>query len=168
MATRDHDRQKDTGAFLRAPPCWATFTVTALLILGVFFTTSGNAAPREHIPGRIVADVIRIVDGDTVVIRAQVWLGQTVETWVRFEGVDTPELRGRCEIEKRLAKKAHMFVSERLSGGAVKLRNIHYGKFAGRVVARVMLPNGQDLAESLIAAGLGRAYTGGRRKPWCQ
>jgi hypothetical protein len=29
------------------------------------------------------------------------------------------------------------------------------------------LPDGRDLADSLIEAGLGRAYSGGRRRPWC-
>ena len=37
------------------------------------------------------------------------------------------------------------------------------GKYAGRVVARVVV-DGEDLAEELIAAGLARAYDGGRRQ----
>ena len=37
----------------------------------------------------------------------------------------------------------------------------------GRVVARVALPDGEDLAAGLIAAGLGRVYDGGGRIAWC-
>ena len=86
---------------------------------------------------------------------------------VQISGVDTPELRGKCDHERRQAEAARAFVSDQLSGGTVRLRDIHYGKYAGRVVARIVLPDGRDLADSLIEAGLGRAYSGGRRRPWC-
>ena len=37
----------------------------------------------------------------------------------------------------------------------------------GRVLARVETGAGADLGPLLIGAGLGRAYDGGKRKPWC-
>ena len=47
------------------------------------------------------------------------------------------------------------------------LRDIRFGKYAGRVVARVELAAGDDFAGDLIAAGLARSYGGGARNSWC-
>ena len=61
---------------------------------------------------------------------------------------------------------ARDFVADAVGGG-VTLWDIRYDKFGGRVLARVETAGGADLAELLIAAGLGRAYDGGAREPWC-
>ena len=47
------------------------------------------------------------------------------------------------------------------------LRNIHYGKYAGRVLARVETSDGEDLNTLLLEAGLARVYDGGKRRSWC-
>ena len=117
-----------------------------------------------EIPGPIPAHVIRVIDGDTIEVRAAIWPHLYVETKVRVDGVDTPELRGKCRREKKLAQEAKAFVQS--LGKHVRLMNVRYGKYAGRVVARVLVGE-NDLAEMLIARGLGRPYSGGRREGWC-
>jgi len=47
------------------------------------------------------------------------------------------------------------------------LHNIKYGKYAGRVVADVVLESGDSLSEKIISHGLGRQYSGGKRSGWC-
>ena len=47
------------------------------------------------------------------------------------------------------------------------LGDIQCRKYAGRVVARVETPDGEDFSRSLLRAGLGRPYDG-RRRPWCE
>jgi micrococcal nuclease len=133
-------------------------------ICGVVLTTQWAYA-AEVLPGPIPAEVVRVVDGDTLEVRARIWLGQDMTVRVRLAGVNTPEKRSRCEEEKALAEKARAFVTERIGQGVV-LRNIHYGKWAGRVVAQVDAGN-RNLSDQLIAAGLGRAYNGGKRVAWC-
>ncbi len=105
--------------------------------------------------------------GDTIAVSARIWLGQRVETLVRLDGADAPELRGKCAGERQLAKRAKDFVAAFLGNGAVILRDIQYGKFAGRVVSRIFALDGRDLAEALIARGLAHSYAGGRRRNWC-
>lgn len=130
-------------------------------------TRGGDSAPRT-LSGPIPATVVRIVDGDTLEVRAHIWLGQSVQTMVRVDGIDTPELRGRCPAEKALAQEARTRVATLLPPGSpVALHGVTLGKFAGRVVARIQAADGTDLGASLIAAGLARAYDGGGRKPWC-
>ena len=87
---------------------------------------------------------------------------------MRLDGVDAPELNGRCPYENRLALKARAFVQTRTAKGKVILHDIHYGKYTGRVVPRVQMPGGEDLSNTLLRAGLGRVYQGRRWASWCQ
>ncbi len=80
-------------------------------------------------------------------------------------GVDTPEIRGKCQAEKDLAVRARNFVRA-TAGATVQLTDVRLGKYAGRVIAEVWV-NGQKLADLLIAENLGRPYHGGRREGWC-
>ncbi|MCH7554742.1 MAG: thermonuclease family protein [Proteobacteria bacterium] len=122
---------------------------------------------NDSIPGPVSALVLRVIDGDTIAVRARIWIGQSVETRVRIVGVDTPELRGKCALEIELAAAAREFVVEALGDQPVTLRDVRYDKFGGRVLARVESSTGKDIARLLIAAGLGRPYDGGKRAPWC-
>jgi endonuclease YncB( thermonuclease family) len=91
-----------------------------------------------------------------------------VVTRIRLDGVDAPELRGKCDEERRAAGAARAFLAERLGhDAAVSLRDVRHGKFAGRVLARVETAAGEDLGTVLLGAGLARRYDGGRRAGWC-
>ncbi len=75
---------------------------------------------------------MRVIDSDTIVVRARIWLGQNIDTQVRLEGVDAPEIKGKCEHERRLALRARDLILTRSADGMVILSEIHYGKYAGR------------------------------------
>ena len=95
-------------------------------------------------------------------------MGQDLDTQVRLDGVDAPELKGKCPYENCLAIKARNFILSLASGGKVSLQDIQYGKYAGCVVAWVLSPGGEDFSDALLRTGLGRGYHGRRRKSWCQ
>jgi len=82
-----------------------------------------------------------------------------------FEGLRAPELRGRCEGERAQAQEARLWLERRLAGHSIALRQVRFAKYAGRVVARVELDDGQDLSVMLLRAGLAR--DGGKRADWC-
>ena len=115
---------------------------------------------------RTIAQVISVYDGDTFKAEAMIWPGLIWKGNIRVEGVDTPEIRGKCDQERSLAIQARDFVIEKI-GKTVVLENVKHGKYAGRVVAAVLLEDGSNLANILIDAGLGRAYNGGKRPSWC-
>ncbi len=98
-------------------------------------------------------------------VDAEPWPGLTARTSVRVAGVDTPEIRGKCQTEKDLAIRARDFVRVTV-GATVQLTNIRHDVYAGRVVADVWV-DGQKLSALLIAKNLGRPYHGGRREGWC-
>lgn len=125
------------------------------------------ATPEERLPGPIDAQVIRVIDGDTIAVRARIWLRQEVETNVRVANLDTPEKNGSCEAERVLARQAQDFVEAKLADGWVRLRDIAFEKYGGRVVATVETAQGGNLADLVRAAKLGRAYDGGHKAAWC-
>lgn len=140
--------------------------IPLLLAFAIIVATIFGVQASETIAGPIPALVVRVIDGDTIVVRAHIWLGHDVETTIRIDGVDTPELRGKCKYEKNLAVKAKKFVIKHC-GKKVSLLDISHGKYAGRVLAKVITDNG-NIAKDLINAGLARKYNGGKRKPWCK
>ncbi|WP_439817764.1 thermonuclease family protein [Zavarzinia sp. CC-PAN008] len=113
------------------------------------------------------AQVLNVVDGDTIEVRVLIWLGQEVTTLVRLEGIDTPELRGQCADERTRAHAARQALAALLGDGGVELSGVQMDKFGGRVVAQVKGADGRDLAAALVAQGYARPYAGGRRQPWC-
>ena len=127
----------------------------------------GWSGIRELVPGSVSARVLAVIDGDTIAVRARIWIGQDVETRVRLAGVDAPELPGTCARESVLAAAARDLLVDKVGGAVVTLTDIRYDKFGGRVLARVETAVGEDLATLLIAAGVGRAYDGGKRASWC-
>ncbi|MEQ8404002.1 MAG: thermonuclease family protein [Oceanicaulis sp.] len=120
----------------------------------------------EPLPGPVPAELVRVIDGDTIEVRAHIWPGHYVQTRVRLLGVDTPERRGPdCEAERVKAQEATAFTQAWLEGAAIGLEAIDLGSFAGRVVARVRRADGADLSEALLSAGLAAPY--GEAGPWC-
>jgi endonuclease YncB( thermonuclease family) len=139
----------------------------ALVVLALGPLACGGAAAREVLPGQLAAEVVEVVDGDTLGVRVHVWLGQQVETRVRILGIDAPELRARCADERAGAEAARDALRRLIGREDVVLRDISYDKYGGRVLAHVETRAGADLGGALLAAGLVRSYRGGRRDPWC-
>lgn len=141
-----------------------TTALTAAVLVSML--SNPALAVKTTAPGPVVAQVVSVYDGDTITVDAKPWPGVTIRTNVRINGIDTPEIRGKCDEEKALALKARDRV-RRLVGLTVKLFNIRFGKFAGRVVADVYTEGGW-VNEVLVAEGLARKYDGtGPRQPWC-
>ncbi len=177
-------------------PCWAAILALAAPVFGglVLGGVPGRLGAADSLPGPLPARVVSVIDGDTLEVRVHIWLGQILDTRVRLAGIDAPELKGKCDREKDLARRARAYILARLdatgadptgadaggadAGGAeaggtaaaaavIRLREVRYGKFAGRVIARVETLDGADLGQGLIAAGLARPYDGRRRISWC-
>jgi len=146
-------------------------------VLAVLAAPAAGAAlgAADRLPGPLPAQVVSVLDGDTLEVRVHIWLGQDLSTRVRLAGIDAPELEGKCDRERDLARRARAYLLARLdpvdagAGAAmVRLREVRYGKFAGRVLARVETWDGTDLGQGLLAAGLARPYDGRRRASWCE
>lgn len=120
--------------------------------------------------GDIVAPVVvRVYDGDTFFVDLpdlHPVIGD--EIGIRVRGIDTPEIRGSCDDERRRARSARDRAQEILRGAEVViLHEIERGRYF-RIVATVLV-DGRDLGEMLIAEGHARPYDGtGARGGWCE
>ncbi|MBF0169060.1 MAG: thermonuclease family protein [Alphaproteobacteria bacterium] len=138
------------------------FFLSLLILL-----TVSAAKAADPLAGPIPAQAVRAVDGDTLIVRAHIWLGQDVETTVRLAGIDTPELKSRCGLEHDKALAAKAFLARLIENPAVTLLEIREDKYGGRIRARVLTSTGADMSAELIKADLARPYQGGQRQPWC-
>jgi endonuclease YncB( thermonuclease family) len=116
------------------------------------------------------AKILRVTDGDTVVIAAPFLPAPLKpELAVRVYGVDTPEkgFRGQCDSEKQRGEAASVF-TKGLINTSQQRQVILYGwdKFGGRVLGDIIL-NGQSLRAQLIANGFAREYYGDAKQSWC-
>ncbi|KAA5803707.1 nuclease [Alkalicaulis satelles] len=135
---------------------------------------TAQPAVAQALPGPVPAEVLHIVDGDTVGVRAHTWPGQYVEIRVRLRGVDAPEIRRvACEAERVKGHEATGFTRDWLSApdgegfAPVMLTEIGPDSFWGRVVARIVREaDGADLSEDLMAAGLAVPFR--QTGPWCE
>jgi endonuclease YncB( thermonuclease family) len=127
----------------------------------------------EKITGPYDFELTEVVDGDTYRGNVIIWINTFKVATVRLSGVDTPELNGKCDREKELAKKAKEYV-EKLFAGAdkIKISSIRPDKYGDRVLANVIFTvNGQDknLAKELKSVGLAVDYQGKTKThDWCK
>ena len=120
------------------------------------------------------AQILRVTDGDTVVIAAPFLPAPLKpELAVRVFGVDTPEkgFRAQCESEKARGEAASAFTKKAIesaakSGGKFQATLYGWDKFGGRVLGDILV-NGQSLRAQLIANGFAREYYGDAKQSWC-
>ena len=130
-----------------------------VFVVCAFLCLSAHAIP---------ATVDYVFDGDTFSVQVALDADVNVTVRVRLINVDTPEMNGKCESEKRIAVRARDVLSALLPRGTVvELDNIKDDKYLGRINANVFMPDGRDVGLILIDSGLGRPYKGGKRKSWC-
>jgi endonuclease YncB( thermonuclease family) len=115
-----------------------------------------------------VSKVISVYDGDTFRVNIDSLppiVGKNIA--IRVNGVDTPEIRGKCQYEKDLALKARDFVRAKLSNAKeIKLTNLQRGKYF-RVVANVLV-DGVSLEQELLDNKLAYEYSGSKKLSWCK
>lgn len=145
------------------------WVITTLILLT--FISNTQAKPKKYKYTDYQGRVTKIVDGDTVKAEAFLTDHLVWKTTVRLRGIDTPEIRGKCPAEKRMAKAAKAYLNSFLKvGDPIELRRVRKGKYAGRIIASLYYKDKSrwvNVSQKLLNAGYGRAYYGGKRKGWC-
>ena len=116
------------------------------------------------------AQILRVTDGDTVVIAAPFLPAPfKPELAIRVFGVDTPEKghRAMCPSEAQRGEAASAFTKNAIAqGGKFQVTMYGWDKFGGRVLGDILI-NGQSLRAALIANGIAREYYGEAKQSWC-
>ncbi len=130
---------------------------------GLYSCTTNSKGPDYTSTAADNCRVVHISDGDTFDVKCP---GHPQER-IRIQGYDTPETYyADCAAEKALGDEAtaHLRALVR-SRPITRIERHGYGKY-GRVLARVWL-DGEDLADTMVRAGLAARYAGGHRTNWC-
>lgn len=132
--------------------------------------------------GPYEAEVVRIIDGDTVSVRAAIWPGLVAEYSVRIRDIDAPELfRPSCDAEREWAENAKrvaegLYLPERrrersLPDQRIRLQRVQYDPFSGRVLADLQrwrsdrwISFSRDMLDRNMAVEWRR---GQAEVPWC-
>jgi micrococcal nuclease len=85
---------------------------------------------------------------------------------IRVKGIDTPEIKGACAYERRLALEARDYVTAVVRNSrTTEIRRVGIDKY-GRTLAYVLV-DGKDLGDEMVSRGLARKWEG-RRRSWCR
>ncbi|MBF0190261.1 MAG: thermonuclease family protein [Magnetococcales bacterium] len=147
--------------------------LTIFMLVGILLLSPSGAVCSGN-GGRTYGDLEGVVyrgnhDGDTIrfdIPGVHPLFGENIP--VRVRGMDAPEIRAHCPLEKERAVRAREMVRERLSKAArITLVEMGRDKYF-RIVARVVA-DGVDVGEMLLRAGLAVPYDGGRKNmDWCE
>lgn len=140
--------------------------INAFLLLALFLTYPAFA--KETISGPVQAEVVKVIDGDTIRVQAHLWLGLHKTIKVKFNGAQSPELYSpKCDYERELAEEARDITADAIAGKPVTLIDIQYGKYSDRVIANVLNHEGVDLNTFLFNKALAQPTKTGKRMDWC-
>jgi len=140
-------------------------TLIILVVLVAHYVVAGNHEDKPLDFKNV--KVLRVYDGDTIFVninKIPPVLGY--DLGVRLRGIDTPEIRGKCDHEKELAKQAKILVLEKIIKNKYKvdLKNCERGKYF-RIVCDVYAPD--NIGDMLIENNLAYDYEGGTKIDWC-
>ena len=141
------------------------------IVVSVFAMMGSAYAQKQPQGVTYDAQILRVTDGDTVVIAAP-FLPAPLKPQlsVRVFGVDTPEKghRAQCPSEAQRGEQASEFTKKAVAS-TKKHQVVLYGwdKFGGRVLGDMIL-DGVSLRAELIRNGFAREYYGDKKQSWCQ
>ena len=125
------------------------------------------------------ADLLRIVDGDTVDARINLGFDVQLKVRIRFVGINTPESRTRDLDEKKHGKAASARTKKILEAAGNKfiLKSTERGKY-GRALGILYVdtplagvelsPEGYSVNDALIVEGHAWEYHGEKRVSWAE
>jgi micrococcal nuclease len=126
-----------------------------------------GSVPVRVVKPRIPVEILRVIDGDTVEVRAQIWIDQHVTTRVRIRSIDAPERQSRCAEERAMAEAARDQLIGLIGSGPAFLTDLGRDKYGSRVLGTILTASGADVGRQMINQGHARPYAGGKRQGWC-
>lgn len=139
-----------------------------LFLISLLFST--NALSAANVGVTYNANILRVIDGDTVVIEASFLPAPLKkELSVRIYGVDTPEkgFRSKCPQEDQRSQAATQFTKQVITSSRVRQVTLYdWDKYGGRVLGDIVL-DGKSLRVLLIQNNYAREYFGEQKQSWC-
>jgi micrococcal nuclease len=143
------------------------FIKIVVLLASVFICNALNSYAESY--GDYQGAVyLQNYDGDTIRFNLPQYppiVGKDIR--VRVNGIDTPEIKGKCKVEFYKAQQSRDMVAHILKNAQkITLKNMKRGKYF-RIAADIIV-DGESLADILIERGMGIKYKGGKKThKWC-
>jgi len=108
--------------------------------------------------------IVKVYDGDTITLAAKLPYEESpmYRFQVRLNGIDTPEMKGKDEDEKKAALYAKNEMIHLVMNKTVQLKNVSTEKY-GRILADVYV-GGLHVNQWMLDNNLAVAYDGGTKK----
>ena len=131
-----------------------------------------NEKPDYH---QFEGEIVEVIDADTIRVKVHLLPGLSYEVNVRSKGVDAPELRTKCDVEKALAVQVRQKVARSFPAGEwVYIENIETDSCGGRIVADIKQRHGNQRWRTLTKFLLDREekwavpFKRGSSFDWCK
>ena len=117
----------------------------------------------KYIPAVTYGKVVKVYDGDTITVAAYLDSDRSViyRFSVRLNGINSPEIKGKTENEKKLAKQSRDALYNFIYGKIIKLENISMEKY-GRLLADVVC-DGINVNTWMLENKYAVSYDGGTK-----
>jgi len=141
-------------------------------ILNVLCCISAPADPITwkttvpFVPPVTAGKVIKVYDGDTITVATKLPMKNSpvYRFPVRLTGIDSPEIKGKSEVEIELAKKSRDALSELILEKDVELKNVSTEKY-GRLLADVYIGK-IHINRWMLDNKYAIPYDGGTKSEW--
>ena len=120
---------------------------------------------KPFVPPVHTGKVIKVYDGDTITVATKLpYDKDTIYKFpVRLSGIDSAEIKGKTDHERKLAVLARDALTAKILGKIVELRNVGTEKY-GRILADVYL-DGVHINHWMLENKYAVAYDGGTKAP---
>jgi len=154
--------------FLEYENLMKTKPLTFLLALSFLISGSTTVNAKQKFGDYEGAIYVSNYDGDTITFNLpnlHPIIGKKIS--IRLNGIDTPEIKGKCEKEKYDAEQAREMVRDILKDAEkITLKNMQRGKYF-RIASDVIV-DGESLGNMLVEAGMAIRYDGRKKThKWC-
>ena len=118
------------------------------------------------VPPVTAGKVIKVYDGDTITVATKLPMKNSpvYRFPVRLTGIDSPEIKGKSEVEIELAKKSRDALSELILEKDVELKNVSTEKY-GRLLADVYIGK-IHINRWMLDNKYAIPYDGGTKSEW--
>jgi len=105
------------------------------------------------------AEVVRVIDGDTVRLKVDVGFRMVYEDNFRLEGIDTPE-RGKKGFTESTQRMSDWLLA---NGNKVRVEVTKRDKYGRYLAKLISISSGEIVNEVMVTEGYAKEYFGGKR-----
>lgn len=101
------------------------------------------------------ANLVRVIDGDTVVLDVDCGFHMRIKASFRLFGINAPEMRGDTLEAAKIARDA---LSAMIPGGDILIKTHKEPDKYGRWLVEIMGENGRTVNERMVIEGFAKEY----------